>query len=572
MKYKWKFIFVLGIFCMLLTSCGAAVHTETSFERDGSGERIVFLNIADKDESGIKGGFDKVLSVLKEKAPEGVTVQKVHNDKKSQTTFRIKYQFDSIEEYKKQTKKLTGKDSDILWEREQEPFRERISYKETITTSDLIQWVVDAVKKQYKIYAFFDDSLLTEEENTVWLNGEEVWKGNNNPEFEKEYSPKLEKVSVYTTYTMENKVSRKISLGFAYDDYKTMNLEKGLNCLKEYSKKFETDSTCNGYSVTLNGQKEMKSFLSKAGDVFSESVPWDEIDTRQPEKESYLIKKNIESSVFSDYFSATEVYNLNKLLSIFTVSADYIENYLSVPDSIAYSTSLVHLPFAQEKTERYQYIGKYPVGDTYYMKFTGEDSVKMKSASVSYQLDGEKNVSRKITLSYQANGREVTQAQLSEFFKERGEWLNYDELEDGAVITVVKEYKQAVSDGFYKNGNVYHFDEKFVMSDYYIPEGIKVKYQISLPANFKLKKAVINGKRLSKADRKSNSESRRWIYEIEQNDNQDFSIKVDYRYKNHMLLLFILLFLCAGTGIGVTIYTVIRRYKKESENLQTKEE
>lgn len=206
------------------------------------------------------------------------------------------------------------------------------------------------------------------------------------------------------------------------------------------------------------------------------------------------------------------------------------------------------------------------------MKFTGEDSVKMKSASVSYQLDGEKNISRKITLSYQANGREVTQAQLSEFFKERGEWLNYDELEDGTVITVVKEYRQAVSDAFCKKGNVYHFDEKFVMSDYYIPEGIKVKYQISLPANFKLKKAVINGKRLSKADRKSNSESRRWIYEIEQNDNQDFSIKMDYRYKNHMLLLFILLFLCAGTGIGVTIYTVIRRYKKESENLQTKEE
>lgn len=64
---KLLFLFVFCTF--LLTGCGAKVYTNTSFAKDGSGKRIIYLEIAMKDESRIEGGFQELEHALAQKAP-----------------------------------------------------------------------------------------------------------------------------------------------------------------------------------------------------------------------------------------------------------------------------------------------------------------------------------------------------------------------------------------------------------------------------------------------------------------------------------------------------------------------
>ena len=131
MTKKFKLLLIFMLCSFILTACGAKVHTETSFHKDGSGNRIVYIDIAMKDEGKIEGGFEKLESVLREKAPSCIEVNRYENTDKKAMVFELKYEFTDIEDFKSKTEKVIGEKPNIEWNEKEGAFKQNFSYKET---------------------------------------------------------------------------------------------------------------------------------------------------------------------------------------------------------------------------------------------------------------------------------------------------------------------------------------------------------------------------------------------------------------------------------------------------------
>lgn len=563
MTHKLKLMLVLGLFSFLLTACGAQVHTETSFAKDGSGNRIIFIKIATKDESRIDGGFEKLDSVLKEHAPECIEVSRHEEPDEKVMVYELKYNFSDIEEFKVKTEVITGKESNIVWEQEQGAFAGSIRYSEAIATSELIQWAEDALAEENMSSAILSQ-LYEEEDSMIMLEGEKVWIGTKDAKFHADLSPVIKEISVYTVYDEKGEVRKQIKLSFSYTDYLSMDTEEGLAYLKKFSDKFRVDSTCNGYSVTLNGEEELKDFFSKASDTIHLTIEKTDLEIKDAVT-NYYFENNSTPSIFSNKIEIKEVYNLNVLLSGFKVSAKTIQDYVSIPVRNSYTRQFVHHTYALQSTKSYNYIGEYDVNDTYYLYFSGGDSVDVKSAAVVFSINENLTGTQNVTLLISKNSIDFTSVQVMEYYSSLGEKVQYQDDDKTATITFTKELsygKDGKENAITKRNTFswhrlkYRLETDFSMEPYYDIGESNISCMIKLPSTFRVDSFSLGDKTFRKKEIKEYEDNVQWCYQADRKGDSKIRLSMGFSRANMIFygIMCIAIMLVIGTALSIYFY------------------
>ncbi|SET26570.1 hypothetical protein [[Clostridium] polysaccharolyticum] len=563
MTKKIKLVFVFVLYAFILTACGAKVHTETSFHRDGSGTRIIYVEIAAKDEGQIKGGFDRLEDTLKEKSPECIEVKRYEDVKRQVMVYECRYDFTDIEDLKKKTKEVTAKEPSIKWEVNQGAFQGAVSYEENTTTKDLIKWAKDLLEQENVRNAVLSE-FFEEEESKVSFDGEIVWTGKENAFFQIDNTPEVKEISVYTILDDEGKEEKRIKLGFSYEDFKSMNVEEGLHYLHEFSKAFRVDETCNGYSVTLTNQKELEAFFEKASGELGNELPYKDLNIKKPDKNYYLEKK-CDNNLFSNQFLIKEVYNLNQLLSGFRVTASTVKDYVSVPRRNIYKSEQVHHTYGLESNKAYPYIGEYNRNDTYYLDFCGGESAKLLDTKVSYSIDENLVGLQSVVLEVEKNGMELANSQVMKFYSNLGEKVQYEE--DGEKVRITfskelllgKEDKKSVLKKIHTFGIhklKYEFSSVFSLSRYIPLKGNKVSYTISIPLSLKVQSFSFGNKTFHKKEIKKYKDNQNWSFQADLDSMQEGNIKLDFSKPNMLFygIMSIAVLLLIGGGLSAYFY------------------
>ena len=570
MTKKLRLLLVFALFSVVLTDCGAKVHTETSFHAGGTGKRVVFLEVAMSDEGKIEGGFEKLESTLKEKAPSCIQINGYEDQKKKAMVFELKYEFSDIEDYKAKTKTVTGKEPTVQWEEENRAFGQKVSYSDDTTTDDLINWVKTALQEE-SIGSAMISELYEEDDNVVSFEGENVWTGTGTAAFEIDKTMELKEVSVYTSYNDDGICTKQIKLSFDYQDYMVMDTEEGLAYLHGFSDKFKVDPSCNGFSVTLTGQKQLEKFFKKASGELSTELSYDNLKISRP-VENYFFENSSKHSIYMDVFSVKEVYNFNQLLAGFQLGTKTIKDYVSIPKRDSFASEQIHHTYALEATKAYNYIGEYPIRDTYYLYFQGGKSCKLSQAAVEFSINEELAGTQKVTLEIQKNGMKLTNQDIMEYYCNLGEKVQVEEENDITRITFVKKMnygkKDKVNDivpiyTFKPYKSQYEFTAAFSLEHYFPETDQEVLYRISLPNSFSVEHFIFNGQTFKRKELKAMKDGQQWTFEGSATGDREVSITLDFQRVNMIFygVLCIVVLLLIGTGLSVYFYVKSNRTK-----------
>ena len=561
MTRRLRLIIMFGFFTFILTACGAQIHTETSFAKDGSGERTVILAIAKKDEGKISGGFEKLNQILKENAPSCMSVS-CHLDEKNATMlYEMTYSFDNIEELKNKTQQITGKEPVLQWETSSGAFSGKISYYEETTTKELVQWAMDALQKN-SISSAVISQIYEETESKVSLDGDNVWSGKLNAQFQVDVTPILQEVAVYTTYGNDRDYTKQIKLGFSYEDYCSMNTDEGLAYLKDFSDKFKVDETCNGYSVTLNSKKEVEAFLAKASDKLLDSSIYGELGISKPTG-TYYMNNESEETIFSNVLSVTEIYNFNKLLAGFKLSTNRIKDYVFIPERESYNKEIVHHTYGLASNEYYNYIGEYDISDMYYLCFEGGSRATVKDAQVDISIDENMAGVQTVTLNLEKNGMEFTSNDIVENYSKLGEKVQFEDYGDAATIQFTKSFTMKKSSSMNLSRTKYVYQDEFSLEKYYPEITCTVDYAIKVATAYRIDSFSFGREDLKRREIKALKDPIQWVYtaHVDGAENVEIAFMVSktniifYGVLGILILLFI--------GIGLSIYFTVKEKAKQ---------
>jgi len=577
---KLKLIVLFGLITFVLTACGAKVHTETSFNKDGSGKRIIYLDIAKEDEELVDGGFSHLQDEFRKNAPKCISVN--HYEDNENMRFEFVYDFNGIDELKSKTKEITGKDSDAVWEANDTIFDGSVHYQETVNTRDLIGWALKAAELNGISSAVMGEA-YEDEDNITYYEGEKVHTGLDKATFTMNNAPVVEKVAVFTNYYPQKDMSKEIQISFSYEDYKSMNQEKALEYLQKFSGKFKVDSKCNGFSVVLTGMKEIKAFMEKASDKIDySSVPIDAIGDNK--SSNYYFSNELKDTVFYQIADLTEIYNFNRLFSGFQVSTKVIENYLQVPDNIKYDISEVHHTYAREATEFYHYIGDYPIEDTYYMHFGGSNSVAMKKIQAQFKIEDNFDVNQSVTFYFNKNGKEINSNLVSDYYKDISSKIKYQEKGDSVIVSFTKVYpykdkiqKDELSEeqpdilvkaigGFHLNKTQYEVALNFDITEYLDYVEVPVEYEVAVPSAFMVEACQVNEKAYSKEEVKDCKSGGQWKYVEKLEGTNPMNITIMFAQPNVLFYGGLILVILLVLGVASMFYFYCKKSKEVENN------
>lgn len=563
MLKRLKVVLVLGIFTFLLTACGAQIHTETSFAKDGSGKRTVVLAIAQKDEGKISGGFDNLEKILKQNAPLCMSVNRHLDTEADKMLFELTYNFADIEDMKEKTKQITGKEPIVEWETSNGAFVGEVNYYDETTAKELVQWAIEALQEN-NISGAVISQIYEEIENSVSFEGDIVWTGKGNAHFQVDTTPVLEDVSVYTTFGEDGEFTKQIKLGFSYEDYYSMNTDEGLAYLREFSDKFKVDETCNGYSVSLKSGEELETFLAKASDTLADSEIYTDLGISRPSA-NYYIDNQSENNLFSNILSVTEIYNFNKLLAGFRVSAKTIKDYVCIPERESYTKEIVHHTYALESNEYYNYIGEYDINDMYYMCFQGGSRATIKAVQVNLSIDENLGGTQTVKLTMDKNERVFTSNEVTEYYSTLGEKVQFEDGEDTVSIQFIRPFKMRKSASFTISRTKYIFTEDISLQKYYPEISCAADYTIKVDKAYRIDSFSFGEEKLSRKELKAHKDNVQWVYSAHVDSSQNLEITIMVSKTNiifyGILGILILLFI----GSGLFIYFTVREKKKKQQ-------
>lgn len=561
MLQRMEVVLVLGIFTFLLTACGAQIHTETSLLRDGSGKRTVVLAIAQKDEGQISGGFDNLEKILKKNAPLCMSVNRHFDEEADKMLFEMTYDFADIEDMKKKTQQITGKEPVVQWETSNGAFAGEVIYYEKTTTKELVQWAIDALREN-SISGAVISQIYEETENSVAYEGDIVWTGKENAHFQVDTTPVLEEVSVYTTYGEDGEFTKQIKLGFSYEDYCSMNTDEGLLYLKEFSDKFKVDETCNGYSVILKSGEEVEAFLAKASDTLADSEIFTELGIVRP-SDNYYINNESENNLFSNKLSVMEFYNLNKLLAGFHCSAETIRDYVCIPERESYTKEIVHHTYAQESNEYYNYIGEYDINDMYYMCFQGGSKATVSDVQVNLSIDENLGGTQTVKLIVDKNGRTFTSNEVMEYYSKLGEKVQFEDGEDAVSIQFIRSFIMRKYSSFNISRTKYIFTEDTSLQKYYPKITCAVDYTIKVDGAYRIDSFSFGDKKLNRKEIKTYSDNVQWVYTDKVDSSQDYEITIMFSKTNIIFYGIIGILILLIIGSGLFLYFTVREKTKQ---------
>ncbi len=434
----------------LLSGCGkATVTSELKFNTDGSGSRSVYATIAAEDAAHIEGGVEELDCLLQDAAPEGVTIRRTDADNGDEI-YQFTFFFDNIDQYNQKISQITGKEHQATWYTSSSVFSSNIEFTEDDCTTDLIQWAVDAIKD--KVGGWAAKNLNYEvKKNDVYYDNTLQYSGTDNPKFVIDATPKVSKVSVYTTFSFDGSRNKKIEVQFEKGGLDRVNLTDAKSALSKFATNYSFDRANNIITYDLKNE-EIDNFLMAADS-------------------SVAIGDNkfeIEKNPFQEKFEIYECYNLKGFFSLFDMSASsYIYDYVKLPAlmndvEISHTDTLGNV----EVPEGYDIAGAYSFEDSYTASFVGDQKIDLKEIKVDYVINNKLGIKREIGVTYIKNGCDISKEELAEYYKDYKDTVSLSDNEETIKVTFMNNSELGT--------NAENEEDK--LSSFATKRGIKFRY------------------------------------------------------------------------------------------------
>jgi hypothetical protein len=305
---------ILMVMALFFTACGCETKANVKVNPDGSGSRTMVLSIPKTELTGLgKTKLSEVDSIISNATPKCMTYTYKEDGKNYVATFVLP--FDSTEDYEKKLNTFCKKKAQIKREISRSPFAMKISYSENISTTEMLEWLVDALIDNKVISEKNRSSFFESVSTTLEFEGRTYEGGSGRLSVTQSVYCEISSLDIYTTYVGEGKYSRVITLNI-----KDTELAKNEEAIKTFLNESIPDGGYgawdgNKYSVVMTEltPEEMKTAMAGF-------TGWEEYDftpMQQKEEDSLFIKSCgfFEDADWSNYVcNAKGTVNVNYYL------------------------------------------------------------------------------------------------------------------------------------------------------------------------------------------------------------------------------------------------------------------
>lgn len=486
-KLVLLFLFLSSV--LLFTAC-ASVSTTTTFHKDGSGSKTVTVYANYSDAEYLEGGYKALDKVIKDATPAVITVERQDDPDNSRYIYSFTLNFTSMEDYIAQMEVLSGEKKEVTWNLTESAFRNQIIYNDEYESKAMLGWAFEAIDAS-GISSYNGEEMVEPATSYVYLEDDLVWEGTYSPSFEINAGAKLQSTSIYTSYDLKGKGTKKIELAFNPEDFKDLDKDTALSELSKYSSDFVFDESNSAIFVDLVNQEAMNTFFTNV------SKSKDEGNSSEPKFESFVE----DTSLFRYTYKIYEEYNLYNLLNEFYFDDELVYNYVSMPDTLTFTESLISGDYnlTPPSKDNYKYQNAFYYSDTYSSSFLAEQAVAISNVDVTYKFEKDMSGSLNTTINFNKNGCTINEAKFNEFYKNSKDKYTYQEDGDNVTVSFTSEFKTG---DFYNNGNtflqynksqlssinknIYMFDTVYSINSYLPNMYPDVNYKITIPDNIKL--------------------------------------------------------------------------------------
>ncbi|BCN32048.1 hypothetical protein [Anaeromicropila herbilytica] len=526
---KKKLLLLTVFFCMLLfTACkGTTITSTTKFNQDGSGIRTVSAVLSKKDVKKMNLSFEQLDKLLEGVAPEAVNLSRTMDDNNKDATYEFSFAFSDIADYNQKIQEITAESHDATWYSDSSIFKSDINFSETQCTYDLVKWAFKALEKAGYSGAFDSLDLYEIGNNNIYYNNKLVYQEsgeNDSPSFQIPNAQLLKKISAYSKYDRNGKLSKQFVLEFNKKNFSKLNMNMAKSLLSQYSSEFNIDKKKATITLNLDSEEKIRDFLSKADDSY------------QADNLKYQME---DSTPFVLHFAFMENYNLSKFFNNFAIDTEYINNYLALPENIDYEDRIYYEPNEADETQKgYQYASKYRVTDTYKTNFTANHQVSVSDIHVLYEMKKGYHLALKTTFTlYQMDGN-LSIDRLKAYYQKKADDIEVESTKDAYTVTLTnlyvwngkKDTKSELSHFVRKKNTLLRKEDEYrsvyQLKDYIpIDSNAKIEYEFNIATSLGLKKLVYNGKNLLQDSEGSNSDNKKSV-SVEYHEAEGYRIKL----------------------------------------------
>jgi len=550
----------------ILTACGASVSTTTNLKKDGSGTATVTAYANYSDAQYLAGGYEALDLVLENAKPENIELTKVDDVTNSRYIYSFTLEFVSIEDYKTQIEAISGEIPDITWEAFESAFKSNITYIDNTSGDTLIWWAKNAIDAA-GISSYKADEMYELSTSYVYLDEEEVWEGYEHPYFDTQTGTSLEKTNIFTTYDINGDATKRIELFFNSEDFAGVDSTKALEELSKYSTSFVFDQSLNCITLDIMDQAMMKQFFDNVS-----------IADENNQTDASIFTNEIEdSSIFTFRYALSENYSIYNLLNEFQIENEYVNNFISIPDTLNYTSEYCSAyDVAQSKeAASYNYQNSFYYNDWYSMEFIAEQSALITEVNVNYDFNKDMSGTLLTTILFEKNGCAIDETKFKEFYKDKSEVITYVENDEQVKATFATDFKEG---SFTNDGNsllqfsksqlsslkkkVYAFDSIYDLESYLPSTDITVNYMITIPDNLNLKLAKLDNSNYYGDSIDDLHKNGNYVYSFSSYENAS-TISLTFVNTNMIYYIIIGAVIVVLIGIGTALLFILRKRKKQ---------
>ena len=219
-KLNLKRIFVglvMTLSVMILTACGANVDAKVELNSDGSGTRTMELSIP-KTELQAYGKFDlsKVESVIADNCPQVLDYSYEEDKKNVNATFVL--QFSSLEDYEQKLNTFCSGNAQVDAYVGASPFSSEMRYSESVSTKDMLKWLVDALVDNNIVSDRYRSSIIGKVTTRLLYGGKVFSAGSGRLSVSENIYCTIDSIDIYTTSAGADKYSRTIRLNMQEEE------------------------------------------------------------------------------------------------------------------------------------------------------------------------------------------------------------------------------------------------------------------------------------------------------------------------------------------------------------------
>ncbi len=274
-----KFAYIIFIIILLLiTGCGAKINYQVDVDTE---ERTIQINtsleVDESDYQYIKGGRDKLLSVMQKEKPDHLEFSV---DRDNENRFLFSFNFKSYDDYLSKYKSITGESSKSTFEvgeySKESPFQAYQNIKFEDDLSNLLNWLEEALINSGSVENEHKDSLVNNQNYEFIFDDQSYSSISYQHEYEGKSIIPITKNNMKVVLKKENRVDFLMSLyidmdkvGDLTDNLSSYMKERGINL--RYEEVQYDDKTCMKYDIQMNNlDLSSEEAITKLNSVFGE--------------------------------------------------------------------------------------------------------------------------------------------------------------------------------------------------------------------------------------------------------------------------------------------------------------